>query len=70
MNGRISWVLSGTRHRFSLTVIRHAVWTYDRFTTSLRDDVDRFAERGIGVSCETGCCWASKLGPTIACSIR
>ena len=62
--------ISYKRHRFPPDVIRHAVWLYYRFTTSLRDVEELLAERGIDVSYETVRCWANKFGPAIAANIR
>lgn len=45
--------ISFKRHRFPADVILYAVWLYSRFTLSLRDVGDLFAERGIGVARET-----------------
>ena len=40
-------------YRFPPEIIRQAIWLYLRFTLSLRDVEDLFAERGIIVSYET-----------------
>ena len=42
--------ISYKRHCFPPEVIRQAVWLYFKFTLSLRDVEDIFAERGIDVS--------------------
>lgn len=38
--------------RFPPTIIRYSIWLYFRFTLSLRDDEELFAERGLNVSYE------------------
>lgn len=63
-------LISFKRHRFPPEIICHAVWLYFRFTMSLRDVEDLFAERGIDVTYETVRCWANKFGPAIAANIR
>ena len=62
--------VSYKRHRFPPEVIRQAVWLYFKFTLSLRDVEEIFAERGIDVSYETVRCWAEKFGSSIAANIR
>jgi len=50
------------RHRFSSSVIQFAVWSYYKFSLSLRDVEDLFAERGITVSRESIRRWCNKFG--------
>ena len=45
--------LSFKRRRFPPSIIRHAIWLYVRFTLSLRDVEEMFAERGLDLSYET-----------------
>ena len=40
-------------YRLPPEIIQQAIWLYLRFTLSLRDVEDLFAERGVAVSCET-----------------
>lgn len=63
-------IISFKRHRFSPQIIRHAVWLYARFTLSLRDIEDLFAERGLDVSYETVRRWFQKFGGPIANNLR
>jgi putative transposase len=42
--------LSFKRHRFPPYVITSSIWPYGRFTLSLRDIEEMFAERGLDVS--------------------
>ena len=49
------------RHRFSLDMIRQAVWLYFRFTLSLLDVEEMLAERGVETNYETIRCWALKF---------
>ena len=46
--------ISYRRHRFPPVIIQHAVWLYLRFTLSYRDVEELLAERGLGVSYESG----------------
>ena len=62
--------VSYKRRRFPPTVIQHAVWLYFRFTLSLRDVEEMFAQRGIDVSYETVRCWTIKFGKTIGSNLR
>jgi putative transposase len=62
--------ISFKRRRFPAAVIQHAVWLYFRFTLSLCDVEEILAQRGIGVSYETGPAWAVKFGPKIAANLR
>lgn len=57
-------------HRFPRDVIAYAVWTYSRFSMSLRDVEDLLAERGIVVSYETVRAWVTKFGGCYAKAIR
>ena len=57
------------RH-FPGPIIEHAVWSYCRFTLSLRDVEDLLAERGIEVSYETIRRWVARFGPEIARDLR
>ena len=42
--------LSFKRHRYPADVIRHAVWLYFRFSSSLRDVEELLAQRGVDVN--------------------
>src|SRR4051812_16769458 len=53
-----------------MTVIRHAVWLYLRFTLSYRDIEDLLAERGLEVSYQTVRRWVRKFGPLFARELR
>jgi putative transposase len=57
-------------HRFPPEIIAYAVWSYFRFSLSLRDVEDLFATRGIIVSYVTIRKWAGKFGTKYAASIR
>ena len=57
-------------HRFPSEIIAYAVWTYFRFSLSLRDVEDLLAARGIIVSYETIRKWVGKFGTKYAASIR
>ncbi|NVK10935.1 MAG: IS6 family transposase [Gammaproteobacteria bacterium] len=50
------------RHRFSSDVIQFAVWSYFKFSLSLRDVEDLLAQRGIEVSRESIRAWCRKFG--------
>ena len=62
--------LSFKRHRFPPSIIRHAIWLYARFTLSLRDVEEMFAQRGLDLSYETVRRWFVKFGPCIASNLR
>src|SRR5271169_5934373 len=62
--------ISYAGYRFPPEIIRQAIWLYLRFTLSLRDVEDLFAERGIAVSYETVRRWVNHFGPTIAAELR
>ena len=62
--------LSFKRHRFPPEVIRSSIWLYARFTLSLRDIEEMFAERGLDVSYETVRRWFLKFGSTIAANLK
>src|SRR4029450_3652677 len=47
-----------------------SIWLYARFTLSLRDVEEVFAERGLDVSYETVRRWVLKFGSTIAANLR
>lgn len=49
------------RHRFPVSIISQAVWTYHRFNHSYRDIQDELAFRGISVSHETVRSWSIKF---------
>ena len=49
------------RHRYPVSIISFAVWTYHRFNDSLRDVSERLAYRGIIVSYESIRKWAKKF---------
>ncbi len=57
-------------YRFPRSVIAYAVWSYYRFSQSLRDVEDLLAERGVTVSYETIRVWVDRFGPQIAARIR
>jgi putative transposase len=59
-------MLSFKRHRFPPAIITSSIWLYARFTLSLRDVEEVFAERGLDVSYETVRRWVLKFGSTIA----
>jgi putative transposase len=62
--------LSFKRHRFPAEVITSSIWLYARFTLSLRDVEEMFAERGLDVSYETVRRWFLKFGPVIAAKLK
>ncbi len=62
--------LSFKRHRFPAEVITSSIWLYARFTLSLRDVEEMFAERGLDVSYETVRRWFLKFGSTIAANLK
>ena len=62
--------LSFKRHRFPPEVIRSSIWLCARFTLSLRDVEEMFAERGLDVSYETVRRWFLKFGPVIAANLK
>ncbi len=53
--------VSPPRHRFPLSIISQAVWSYHRFNHSYRDIQDDLAFRGINVSHETIRSWCLKF---------
>src|SRR4051794_6955456 len=57
-------------YRFPAEIISHAVWLYFRFPLSLRMVEEMLAARGIIVSHESVCQWASKFGQDFANRIR
>src|ERR1700730_14749920 len=57
-------------YRFPPEIIHQAIWLYLRFTLSLRDVEDLWAERGIMVSYETVRRWVNHFGPMIAADLR
>ena len=59
----MSLSLPPKRHRFSLSIISHAVWRYHRFNESYRDVQEVLAYRGIIVSYESIRYWCKKFGP-------
>ncbi len=61
--------ISYARHQVPPEIIRHAVWSYLRFTLSYPDE-DALAERGSGVPYETVRRWVLKFGPAIARRLR
>jgi putative transposase len=63
-------MLSFKRHRFPPAIITSSIWLYARFTLSLRDVEEVFAERGLDVSYETVRRWVLKFGSTIAANLR
>ena len=56
--------------RFPRSVIVYAVWTYHRFSLSLRDVEVPLAARGVIVCCETIRRWVLRFGPQFAANIR
>lgn len=50
------------RHRFSASIISHAVWLYHLFSLSLRDVELLLAELGVIVSYESIRRWCCKFG--------
>jgi hypothetical protein len=62
--------LSFKRHRFSPDVITSSTWLYARFTLSLRDIEEMFAERGLDVSYETVRRCFLKFGSMIAANLK
>ncbi|MFB9990428.1 IS6 family transposase [Deinococcus oregonensis] len=58
------------RHRFSMTIIQHAIWLYHRFPLSDRDVQELLHQRGIGVSQETLREWCIKFGPLFTAELR
>ena len=62
--------LSFKRHRFPAEVITNSIWLYARFTLSLRDVEEMFAERGLDVSYETVRRWFLKFGSIIAANLK
>jgi len=62
--------LSFKRHRFPPDVITSSIWLYARFTLSLRDVEEMFAERGLDVSYETVRRWFLKFGSIIAANLK
>src|SRR5208282_5515618 len=51
--------ISYSGYRFPPEIIQQAIWLYLRFTLSLRDVEDLFAERGVAVSYETVRRWGT-----------
>jgi transposase-like protein len=62
--------ISYSRHRFSGSIIQHAVWLYFRFPLSFRDVEDMLTERGIDVSYESVRRWSVKFGLGYARRLR
>jgi putative transposase len=62
--------ISYSGYRFPPEIIQQTVWLYLRFTLSLRDVEDLWAERGITVSCETVRRWTNHSGSMIAADLR
>jgi putative transposase len=57
--------ISYSGYRFPPEIIHQAIWLYLRFTLSLRDVEDLFAERGIAISYETVRRWVNHFGPIL-----
>lgn len=57
-------------YRFAPQIISHGVWSYHRFSLSLRDVEELLAERGISVSYETIRQWCAHFGPQYARKLR
>lgn len=53
--------VSPPRHRFPVSIISQALWTYHRFNHNYKDIRDEFAFRGINVSHETIRKWCVKF---------
>ena len=62
--------VSYARHRCPPAIIQHVVWLYLRFTLSLRDVEDLFAERGFDIPYKTVRRWVGKFGPAFARRLR
>ena len=62
--------LSFKHHRFPPDVIRSSIWLYGRFTLSLRDVEEMFAERGLDVSYESVRRWFLKFGSIVAANLK
>jgi putative transposase len=58
------------RHRFSMTIIQHAIWLYYRVPLRYRDVQELLHQRGIVVSHETLREWCIKFGPFLAEELR
>ena len=58
------------RHRFPISIIKHAVWLYHRFTLSYRDVQELLHQRGIVVSHETLREWCIKFASLFAEELR
>ncbi len=58
------------RHRFPVSIISQAVWSYHRFNHSYRDIQDELAFRGVNVSHETIRIWCLKFGDHFCHVIR
>jgi putative transposase len=56
--------------RFPPAIITSSIWLSARFTLSLRDVEEVFAERGLDVSYETVPRWVLNFGSTIAANLR
>jgi putative transposase len=63
-------MLSFKRHRFPPAFITSSIWLYPRFTLSLHDVEEVFAERGLDVLHETVRRWVLKFGSTIVANLR
>ena len=57
-------------YRYPTSMISHAIWLYNRFALSYRDDSDLLFERGIEVSYQTVKDWNDKLGDMFVEEIR
>ena len=58
------------RHRFSMSIIQHAVWLYHHFPLSYRDVQELLHQRGIQVSHETLREWCIKFATLFAEGLR
>ena len=66
----VTWMRGNVTFGAELDLWRQAIWLYLRFTLSLRDVEDLFAERGIMVPYETVRRWVNHFGPMIAANLR
>ena len=57
-------------HRFPTAIISHGVWSYYRFSLSMRDVEELLAKRGITVTHETIRQWCREFGPDYARKLK
>jgi putative transposase len=58
------------RHRFPVSIIRHAIWLYHRFALSYRDIQELLLERGINLSHQTLRDWCIKFSDLLTVELR